>query len=66
MIIRKHPFAYDLGIIHCIVGFVFFGLLIISNVGLVNSQATSMMIQILFFGGLITYFMRHRSEWKNG
>lgn len=65
-IVLKRSYAYDLGIIYCIVGLIFFNALIILRIGLVTSPMTGMVIQALTLGGFLVYLARHRVEWKSG
>lgn len=63
-IVMKRSYAYDLGIACCMVGLVFFNVLIFLKIGLVSDPMTSMVIQAGVFGGFLTYLVRHRTEWK--
>lgn len=65
-IVLKRSFAYDLGIVYCVIGLIFFSTLIISRIGLINDQIMSLIIQGIIFGGFLIYLVRHRSKWKNG
>lgn len=65
-IVMQRSFAYDLGIIYCLVGLIFFNTLIILRIGLINDQIFSLIIQIIAFGGFLTYLVCCRSKWKNG
>ena len=65
-IVTKKSYAYDLGILYSIAGLVFFNLLILLKMGLINSPGTSIVIQVAIFGGFLAYLARHRTEWKNG
>jgi hypothetical protein len=64
-IVLKRAYAYDLGIIYCIAGLVFFNALIMLRIGLITSPATGIVIQALTLGGFLVYLVRHRAEWKS-
>lgn len=65
-VITKRSYAYDLGIMYCLLGLVYFSSLSIFQLGLATSLVMSLLVQFIFFGVFLNHLLGHRSQWKNG
>jgi len=66
LIILKRPCAYDVGIVYCITGLLFFNTLAVLRKGLIQDQLFGIILHSIIFGGFMIYLMRNHEKWKRG